>query len=163
MAKDNIRKCPYCKEEIKAEATRCKHCRSNVPAEKPAHEGKCPYCKEAIHPEATKCKHCGSMLLTSAPCYGQDAITLPDSATSESVLSQPGQAGFPGTSIANNPYCGDCEYGATIDPFLRQSHGRRLCFKMERVELPGGVWMWMPRFWHEHDCPVKFWIHGASF
>jgi hypothetical protein len=54
------RACPYCKEEIKADAVRCKHCRSAVAPEKPAHGGTCPYCKEAIHPEAIKCKHCGS-------------------------------------------------------------------------------------------------------
>lgn len=56
------RECPYCKEEIKAEAIRCKHCRSNVSPEKPAHEGICPFCKEEIKPDAIKCKHCGSML-----------------------------------------------------------------------------------------------------
>lgn len=54
------RNCPYCREEIKADAVRCKHCRSAVAPEKPAHGGTCPYCKEAIHPEAIKCKHCGS-------------------------------------------------------------------------------------------------------
>ncbi|MGH9946214.1 MAG: hypothetical protein ACRD6X_03350 [Pyrinomonadaceae bacterium] len=60
------RECPYCKEEIKAEAIRCKHCRSNVSPEKPAHEGICPFCKEEIKPEAIKCKHCGSKLNSSS-------------------------------------------------------------------------------------------------
>lgn len=64
------RNCPYCKEEIKADAVRCKHCRSTVVPEKPTHGGTCPYCKEAIHPEAIKCKHCGSSVGPSQGCAG---------------------------------------------------------------------------------------------
>lgn len=55
--------CPFCKEEVKADATKCKHCKSAIGADKPQHEGKCPYCKEDIKPEAVKCKHCQSMLV----------------------------------------------------------------------------------------------------
>jgi|SoiMethySBSTD1v2_1073268.scaffolds.fasta_scaffold11373_7 predicted amidophosphoribosyltransferase len=55
-------KCPYCKEEIKADALVCKHCRSTLQAARPDHGGTCPYCKEDINPEATRCKHCGSDL-----------------------------------------------------------------------------------------------------
>src|SRR5262249_45421162 len=67
-----LRQCPYCKEEIKPDAIRCKHCRSSVPPEKPPHGGTCPYCKEAIHAEAIKCKHCGAMLgpEPGGPCCG---------------------------------------------------------------------------------------------
>lgn len=56
------RECPFCKEEIKAAAIKCKHCGSRVSAEGPTHGGTCPYCKEDIKPDAIKCKHCGSML-----------------------------------------------------------------------------------------------------
>jgi hypothetical protein len=55
-----MRECPFCKEEIKAGAIKCKHCGSRVSAEGPAHGGTCPYCKEDIKPDAIKCKHCGS-------------------------------------------------------------------------------------------------------
>jgi hypothetical protein len=63
-----IRECPYCKEEIKAEAIKCKHCGSRVTPERPGHEGVCPFCKEEIHPEAIKCKHCKSTLTGDADC-----------------------------------------------------------------------------------------------
>jgi hypothetical protein len=64
MAGDSMdtRECPYCKEEIKAEATLCKHCGSQLSPQIPPHGGTCPFCKEDVHPEATKCKHCGSFI-----------------------------------------------------------------------------------------------------
>lgn len=61
------RECPYCKEEIKAEAIKCKHCGSQLTPERPDHGGVCPYCKEAINPDAIKCKHCKSDLLADEP------------------------------------------------------------------------------------------------
>lgn len=62
------RHCPYCKEEIRAGAIKCKHCGSAVIPEKAPHDGVCPYCKEEIHPQAMKCKHCKSMLTAEADC-----------------------------------------------------------------------------------------------
>lgn len=53
-----LRVCPYCKEEIKAEALRCKHCHATIRSSGPIHQGICPYCKESINPEAIRCKHC---------------------------------------------------------------------------------------------------------
>jgi predicted amidophosphoribosyltransferase len=55
-------RCPYCKEDIRADAALCKHCRSRLGAPVPEHGGICPYCREGIHSEATRCKHCGSDL-----------------------------------------------------------------------------------------------------
>lgn len=64
VERQKTRECPYCKEEIKAEAVKCKHCSSRITPERPRHEGICPFCKEEIHPEATRCKHCRSILNT---------------------------------------------------------------------------------------------------
>ena len=54
--------CPFCKEEILLNATKCKHCKSRLASGASTHEGICPFCKEGIHPDAIKCKHCGSSL-----------------------------------------------------------------------------------------------------
>lgn len=64
MNSGSTRLCPMCKEEIKNEAIKCKHCGSSVTPAKPDHGGICPYCKEIIHKEAIKCKHCQTMLIS---------------------------------------------------------------------------------------------------
>lgn len=56
--------CPFCKEEIKPDALKCKHCQSSLAPAKPEHEGICPFCKEDVKPNAIKCKHCSSMIGT---------------------------------------------------------------------------------------------------
>lgn len=59
---EKTRTCPFCKEEIKLEAIKCKHCHSMVVPERPDHGGVCPFCKENVKPDANKCKHCGSQI-----------------------------------------------------------------------------------------------------
>jgi hypothetical protein len=63
MAEASTKECDFCKEEIRADAIRCKHCGSAVGSPGPTHGGTCPYCKEAIKPDAVKCKHCGSTVV----------------------------------------------------------------------------------------------------
>lgn len=77
---NKTRNCPFCKEEIKTDAIKCKHCHSFIAPEKPLHDGTCPYCKEQIHNEAIKCKHCGSNLGFGSPShylYMQQEKSLP--------------------------------------------------------------------------------------
>lgn len=63
MSKVKTIECPYCKEEIKETAIKCKHCLSMLAPQKLEHNGTCPYCKEEIKPDAIRCKHCKSDLL----------------------------------------------------------------------------------------------------
>ena len=65
---DEKNTCPYCKENIKADAIKCKHCHSKLAENRPDHEGVCPFCKEDINPEAIKCKHCKSNFVASSSC-----------------------------------------------------------------------------------------------
>jgi hypothetical protein len=60
------RECPYCKETIRDDAVRCRHCQAAVAPARPAHGGTCPYCKETIKPDAVRCKHCQSNLRADA-------------------------------------------------------------------------------------------------
>jgi hypothetical protein len=60
------RRCPFCKEEVKATALRCKHCQAALVPTRPEHGGVCPFCKEEINVEAVRCKHCHADLLARA-------------------------------------------------------------------------------------------------
>ncbi|MGY0613666.1 double zinc ribbon domain-containing protein [Vibrio sp. FJH11] len=69
MIKDNHDStCPFCKEEIKDGAIKCKHCGSKLASPGPDHKGTCPYCKESIKVDAIKCKHCKSNLSNVTDC-----------------------------------------------------------------------------------------------
>lgn len=65
-----MRECPLCREEVRADALRCKHCQAALVPERPDHGGTCPYCKEAIKPEAIRCKHCHANLAPGASGCG---------------------------------------------------------------------------------------------
>ena len=60
------RTCPYCKEEVKASAVRCKHCLADIAPMRPDHGGVCPLCQEEINADAIRCKHCKAMLVSGA-------------------------------------------------------------------------------------------------
>jgi len=65
------RECPFCKEEVKAEAVRCKHCQASILPTEPGHKGICPFCKESINPQAIRCRHCKADLLSPLQSTGR--------------------------------------------------------------------------------------------
>jgi double zinc ribbon protein len=105
MAEAATKECDFCKEEIRADAVRCKHCGSVVGSPGPSHGGTCPYCKEEINPDALKCKHCGSWVAgTTTPgsgggcgCGGTQARL------GAAAGSGPGRAGLPSQMQSARP------------------------------------------------------------
>ncbi len=87
----STRQCPYCREKIKSEAIKCKHCNSSIAPSVLEHGGTCPYCKETIHKDAIKCKHCKSMLNTriedDCGCSGGAASNFERTQTSTAYSS----------------------------------------------------------------------------
>ena len=163
-AKMQQRACPYCKEPIKADALRCKHCRSSIEPEAIPHGGVCPWCKESIKIDAIKCKHCGSAV-GSEPRNGDCGCHEKEPAFGNSILGRSigdirpgggfnpsGEAGDfsgAGTSAAPANNCGECEgfYGATTD--IRghtRIRGQKTCCSMIPV-LVGNRVIWRKFCW----------------
>lgn len=67
---DTTKKCPACRQEIDAEAVRCKHCLADIRGLEPTHGGTCPQCREKIDPQAHRCHHCYSDLIDHARALG---------------------------------------------------------------------------------------------
>ena len=55
------KECPFCKNEIKKEATKCQYCEEILPKEKPEVK-ECPFCKNEIKYDAVKCQYCHKVL-----------------------------------------------------------------------------------------------------
>ena len=102
------RECPFCKEMIKASATKCRYCESSITPERPDHGGVCPFCKESIKPDAVKCKYCKSDLTTDAPLSSISMLSLARmiGGTRDPKPCDPGQS---------PERCTDC----TLDCFLK--------------------------------------------
>jgi len=108
--------CPYCKEEIKPDAIKCKHCSSFLKDEKKSHDGICPYCKEEIKPDAIKCKHCKSSLeensKSESKCGCNEAN---DTSRISPLLLRPRQEGWKNSLCYAGCYYGCSRYGAPHD------------------------------------------------
>ena len=116
------RDCPYCKEEIRVDAIKCKHCGSSVAPEKPAHEGTCPYCKEQIHPEAIKCKHCKSDVRS----IGYDEGSWGGETPSTFMISRPSLGGSIRIGCLEIGRAGSCIY-------IKDWCARRYCIICETL------------------------------
>jgi hypothetical protein len=126
--------CPFCKEEVKADAVRCKHCQAAIPPRTPPHEGVCPFCKEGIHPEAIRCRHCKSDLAVLA---GHKKL-LPRAAARNTSAELPCE---PATTRAAPEHCAGCpvdHYGYDLDGHLvlwvLESCDEKYC-----IYAPGGI------------------------
>ncbi len=60
MSEGKTKTCPFCGEEVKFEAQKCKHCKELIG------DKACPFCGEIVKVAATKCKHCKSELIKSS-------------------------------------------------------------------------------------------------
>jgi hypothetical protein len=147
-AQSKSRSCPYCKEEIKADAVRCKHCRSALSPDEPEHGGTCPYCKEEIHPEAVKCKHCGSAVGPGSSTGGCEGCGESVDAAAF-MAAAAGDMGGLGGMIDIDPDCAsrllrcnlECVGRYPRDPMMRQAcrDSCRASYRLCRSFSRGGI------------------------
>ena len=120
MATDTSKttKCKYCREEVMADAVKCKHCGSRLASDKPSHGGTCPYCKEQINQEAIKCRHCKSSLIAE----GQGGFGCGCSGGADPVMAtarlgtSPGAGPFGGGGVFVDP--GHACWGDCVDAYV---------------------------------------------
>jgi hypothetical protein len=89
-AESETRTCPFCKEEVKAAASRCKHCLADITPTRPDHGGVCPLCREEIKPDAIRCKHCKALLVPDARSV---LARVPSLITTRGLLRDRGELG----------------------------------------------------------------------
>lgn len=116
---DGIKQCPYCGEDIKINAIKCKHCGEflNKVEEPPQKEEtsttkECPFCGEEININAIKCKHCGEFL-NQEPKVEEPSIQIeePKQEQQQENIKQTKECPFCGEEININAikckHCGE--------------------------------------------------------
>ena len=168
MNRDSLRQCPRCKEDISAEAVRCKHCWADFDP-LPGHKGTCPLCFEAIHPHADRCKHCkgdfGRRASTGCGCSCSEPNRADSKWTAQGSfvirrrdLPEGGIFGDVGTGVsAAGKTCGPCSSdawsvtGSLLNPTVR--HARECSMKVPIVH-PNGSITWETIAWSEACGPT---------
>lgn len=85
VATGAMKKCPFCAELIRAEATVCKHCQRELPVvvaepgvARIVPRGNayvCSACNGFVRSDATFCKHCKQPLIVGAAVYAAGGLT----------------------------------------------------------------------------------------
>jgi len=125
--------CPFCKEEIKVDAFKCKHCGSSVVPEKPTHSGICHYCLEEINKDAIKCKHCGSDLLhkSDSGCGCTENKLLPETIPNVLGGGTKARQKLPGIFNSSN--------------FPLEATRENCVYKLACVGTPWGSYCWLQK------------------
>jgi hypothetical protein len=128
MAQDSFRECPYCREGIPEEATRCRFCGSSVTGStKPTHGGKCPQCLSEIDAEATVCRYCRAYVgpvtpMQYVPGGGPDSF---GGALEVGEFEVPSD----GTPISRAIGCGPCKLNDSWTSLITGA-GTKTCFRV---------------------------------
>ena len=144
-AESETRACPYCKEEVKAAAVRCKHCLADIAPTRPDHGGVCPLCREEIKAEAIRCMHCKATLVPG-PWSVLARVRQPERITRRRPLDDFVELGGlrrglrPGELSLPDPASADRASGGCADHITHNGAGYHLVDEGTTVDERGVSW-----------------------
>jgi hypothetical protein len=144
-AESETRACPYCKEEVKAAAVRCKHCLADIAATRPDHGGVCPLCREEIKADAIRCMHCKATLVPG-PWYVLGRVRHPERITRRRPVDDPVEVGGlrrgprSGGLPLTDPASADPASGGCADHITHNGRGYHLVEEGTTVDERGVSW-----------------------